>query len=404
MNYRNLFRLITISLFCFCLTGCFKWAARAKNKLPEKTALHKTYKYKGKVLIIGAGASGLAAAKVLEQNNIEYLILEATNRYGGRLKKDTTLADFPIDVGAEWLHSNPVTLNKLKGKTGDKIDEELIPYRLEKTASWDGKKYKINPNWINNFAYNFMPESKFKRTTWYDFVDENIAKNVKDKIQFNSPVNSIDYSKKKVLITTSNGDIYKADKVLVTVSLGVLKSNMITFNPELSPKKREAIKSISFEPGLKVIMKFHKKFYPDAIEYKVKNGEKVFYDMAFKKDSKSHILGFLCKGEEAKKYYALGSERKIISTLINELNEIFDGKAYFCFSGKYIVENWGESDYTLGTWTVAALEKKSTLKTLNLPLHKKVYFAGEIYDPYQQMGVPGAILSGYYAADKLLSE
>ena len=223
--------------FCFCLTGCFKWAARAKNKLPEKTALHKTYEYKGKVIIIGAGASGLAAAKVLEQNNIEYLILEATNRYGGRIKKDTTLADFSIDVGAEWLHSNPITLNKLKGKTGDKIDEELIPYRLENTASWDGKKYKINPNWINNFAYNFMPESKFKRTTWYDFIDENIAKNVKDKIQFNSPVTSIDYTKNEVLITTSNGEIYKADKVLVTVSLGVLKSNMITFKPELSPKK-----------------------------------------------------------------------------------------------------------------------------------------------------------------------
>ena len=49
-------------------------------------------------------------------------------------------------------------------------------------------------------------------------------------------------------------------------------------------------------------------------------------------------------------------------------------------------------------------EKKSNLKTLNLPLDKKVYFAGEIYDPYQQMGVPGAILSGYYSADKLLTE
>ena len=43
--------------------------------------------YSGKVIIIGAGASGLAAAKVLEQNNIDYTILEATNRYGGRLKK-----------------------------------------------------------------------------------------------------------------------------------------------------------------------------------------------------------------------------------------------------------------------------------------------------------------------------
>ena len=72
----------------------------------------------------------------------------------------------------------------------------------------------------------------------------------------------------------------KLKKVLVTVSIGVLKSNMIAFNPELGPKKKEAIESISFEPGFKVIMKFYEKFYPDAIELKVKNGEKVFYDIS----------------------------------------------------------------------------------------------------------------------------
>ena len=69
-----------------------------------------------------------------------------------------------------------------------------------------------------------------------------------------------------------------------------------------------------------------------------------------------------------------------------------------------LVEIDEEIQDTLGTWTTAALEKKSNLKTLNLPLDKKVYFAGEIYDPYQQMGVPGAILSGYYSADKLITE
>ena len=31
----------------------------------------------------------------------------------------------------EWLHSAPITLNKLKGKYGDEIDEELIPYHLD---------------------------------------------------------------------------------------------------------------------------------------------------------------------------------------------------------------------------------------------------------------------------------
>jgi hypothetical protein len=35
-------------------------------------------------------------------------------------------------------------------------------------------------------------------------------------------------------------------------------------------------------------------------------------------------------------------------------------------------------------------------------LDSKVYFAGEIFDPYQQMGVPGALLSGFHSVDKML--
>jgi monoamine oxidase len=399
-----IFNFILSILLCFNLSGCFQWAARAKNKLPKQTALEKTYNYSGKVIIVGAGAAGLAAAKVFEKNNIEYLILEATERYGGRLKKDTILADFPIDVGAEWLHSTPITLNKLKGKKGEEIDEELIPYRLENTASWDGKEYKLNSDWINSLAYNFMPESKFKKSTWYDFIDKNIAKDVKHKIKFNSPVIDIDYSEKKIIITTKSGKKYESDKVLVTVSIGVLKSKLIRFKPEMTIEKQEAIKSIVFEPGFKVVMKFNEKFYPDAIECEVENGEKVYYDIAFKKESKANILGFLCKGDLAQKYYELDSENEIISDLVEELDLMFDGKASLSFSGEYILENWGKYDYTLGTWTTAALEKKSNLKILNIPLDKKVYFAGEIYDPYQQMGVPGAILSGYFSADKLLTE
>ena len=399
MKFRIIFTILSL-----CLTGCLQWAARAEKKLPEETALQKKYDFDGNVIIVGAGAAGLAAAKILEQNNINYTILEATNRYGGRLKKDTTLADFPIDIGAEWIHSNPKVLNVIKGKSGYQIDEELIPYRLENTARWDGKEYTSVSSWENNFRYNFMPESKFKNTTWYDFVNENIAKNVKDKIQFNSPVTSVDYSKNEVIVTTSNGDKQKAEKVLVTVSIGVLNSNMITFNPELGPKKMEAIESISFELGFKVIMKFNEKFYPDAIELKVKNGEKVFYDMAFKKGAKTHILGFLCKGEEAKKYYSLVSEKKIISKIINELDEIFDGKASQTYLHEYRYENWGQHEFTRGTWTKAFQEKKSTLNILNQSLDQKVYFAGEINDPYKQMGVPGAILSGYYSIDKLLTD
>jgi len=402
MKFHNMVIVLTIFSLGLSLSGCFKWAARAKSKLPNETALHKTYNYKGKVIIIGAGASGLAAAKVLQQNNIDYLILEATNRYGGRLKKDTTLADFPIDTGAEWLHSAPVTLNKLKGKQGDEIDEELIPYHLNSTASWDGKEYKIDPAWQNNFMYNFLPESKFKSSTWYDFVNENIAKTVKHKIQFNSPVTSVNYSGNKVIVKTKNGEAYEADRVIVTVSIGILKSNKITFIPKINKERKKAVESITFHPGFKVAMKFSEKFYPDAITCKVENGERGFYDIAFKKNAQANVLGFLCTGNETQKYYDLNSEQEVITSLLKELDQIFDGKATATYSGDYIIENWGQHEFTQGTWTQAMQEKKSDLKILNLPLDNKVYFAGEIYDTYQQMGVPGAILSGYYAVDKLL--
>ena len=404
MKFRNVLLVLVVTCLGFGLSGCFNWAARADSKLPKETALDRTYNYEGKVIIVGAGASGLAAAKVLEQNNIDYIILEATNRYGGRLKKDTTLADFPIDIGAEWLHSAPITLNKLKGKHGPEIDEELIPYHLDSTASWNGKEYKIDPHWQNNFMYNFLPESKFKTSTWYDFVNENIAKTVKHKIQFNSPVSTIDYSGNNVIVKTKNGSTYEADRVLVTVSIGVLKSNSITFIPAVNEERKKAIEAITFHPGFKVAMKFSEKFYPDAITCKVDDGEKGFYDMAFKKDAQSNVLGFLCTGNETQKYYDLKSEQEIISSLLEELDKMFYGKALASYSGEYIIENWGQYEFTQGTWTQAFQEKKSHLKVLNLPLNSKVYFAGEIYDTYKQMGVPGAILSGYYAADKLLTD
>ncbi|HAE32200.1 MAG TPA: hypothetical protein DCF89_13865 [Flavobacteriales bacterium] len=404
MKFRNVLLVLVTTSLTFCLSSCYKWAARAHKELPEQTALDKTYSYQGKVIIVGAGASGLAAAKVLEQNNIDYLILEATDRYGGRLKKDTTLADFPIDIGAEWIHSNPRVLNVIKGKMGDQIDEDLVPYKLESAAIWNGKKLKPVSKALRNFLYNFMPESKFKSSTWYDFVNENIAKDVTHNIVYNSAVKSIDYSSKKVVVKTSNGKTYEADKVLVTVSIGVLKSNDINFIPELSPDKRKAIQSITFEPGFKAALKFSEKFYPDAINCKVKNGEKVFYDIAFKKDAKTNILGFLCKGDETEKYYALKSEQEIINQLLKELDDMYDGKASQTYMNEYLLENWGQHQFTQGTWTQAFQEKKSTLKVLNQPLDNKVYFAGEINDTYKQMGVPGAILSGYYAADKLLTD
>lgn len=63
------------------------------------------------VIVVGAGAAGLAAARRLEADGHAVLILEARDRIGGRVLtvRDPSLA-VPIELGAEFLHGAPESL------------------------------------------------------------------------------------------------------------------------------------------------------------------------------------------------------------------------------------------------------------------------------------------------------
>ncbi|MDC1022285.1 FAD-dependent oxidoreductase [Schleiferiaceae bacterium] len=156
----------------------------------------------------------------------------------------------------------------------------------------------------------FFPEYKFKNSTWFDYVDDNFAQHVKHKIRFNTPISEIDFSGNHVILTAKNGEEYVADKVLVTVSIGVLKSNMITFNPALSNKKERAINRVDFLPGFKLVMKFSEKFYPDAITFDSDLGDHGYYDMAFKKESDDYILTLLSTGGSPKEYFDVSAAQR----------------------------------------------------------------------------------------------
>lgn len=57
------------------------------------------------VVIIGAGAAGIAAAIELQSTNLKFLVLEARDRIGGRADTDEeTFAPALVDLGASWIH------------------------------------------------------------------------------------------------------------------------------------------------------------------------------------------------------------------------------------------------------------------------------------------------------------
>lgn len=63
------------------------------------------------VIIIGAGISGIAAARLLKSKGYSVLVLEARNHIGGRIWTDQSL-NSPLDMGASWI--NGINKNPIK--------------------------------------------------------------------------------------------------------------------------------------------------------------------------------------------------------------------------------------------------------------------------------------------------
>jgi monoamine oxidase len=89
------------------------------------------------VLIIGAGAAGLAAARDIAAARVPVRVVEARPRVGGRIH--TELADglrIPIELGAEFVHGKHPALIKIIEDTG-------IPYCDVTTRYWSLDKGKL---------------------------------------------------------------------------------------------------------------------------------------------------------------------------------------------------------------------------------------------------------------------
>lgn len=349
-----------------------------------------TKQFNGKVIIIGAGASGLLAAYTCWQNDIEFEVLEANATFGGRVKIDRDFADFPIDIGAEWIHTDPAIFSRML-KNENAIGEiALTPYELQEIKAYqDGKL----TDWsIGQHTYG---EFKFSTSTWLEFFENFVVPSIVSSIRYNTIVESVNYGE-SLEVVTSQGT-YSGDKVIVTVPLNILKSNLITFNPGLPADKINAINSTNMPDGIKVFIKFKEKFYPEMLSMgginEFINDGRLYYDAAFKKDSNENVLALFNVGGNASELTSIEKDIDLIQTILAELDEVFDGKASENYIS-HIAQNWSNEPFIQGAYSFYGNNANDLIDRISLPVNEQVYFAGEALNKEEWSTVHGAALNG----------
>lgn len=278
------------------------------------------------VIIIGAGAAGLAAGRELAKAGKKVILLEARNRIGGRINT-LNVPDFstPLEAGAEFIHGEmPVTQLLLKeagisyypsegnyysirnGKfqQSDSLGETFsVIFEKAGSLKQDLPFGKFLDQFLNEDKYKSIRETARGLAEGYDvadiqrvstfalleewkdfgqsesyrikgghiklaeFLSEEIIRHG-GEILLSTIVKEIRWKKDNVEVIDSNGKSFSARRVLITVPLGILQSNTndkahINFSPDL-PEKLQAAKSIGYGTVIKVFLEFKDAFWESS--------------------------------------------------------------------------------------------------------------------------------------------
>lgn len=349
----------------------------------------------GRVTIIGAGAAGLATGYLLQQQGIDFQILEAAAGFGGRMKRADNFVGFPVPLGAEWIHVNERILNEILND--ESISTEIPTTRYDPKidyALYEGQRVTLKD-------IGFNVESKFIGSTWYDFFADYIVPSIAEKIRYNTVVESIDYTENRIKVA-SRTRVYPCDRVVVTVPVKMLQQGAIEFSPALPGDKQAAIEQVRVWDGCKAFIQFRQPFYPTAIAFEVTpetDGQKLYYDAAYGQTSGEHVLGLFAVGSPTRRYVER-DDRELINTILNELDALFDGQASRHYM-QHIFHNWNQEPYINGAYVVNH-ENWRRVRELGQRVGEQVYFAGCAYtDGRDWSSVHAAARSARRAVDQL---
>ncbi len=417
------------------------------------------------ILIIGAGIAGLAAARMLADAGQTPIIIEARDRIGGRLHTSRLWPDLPADLGAPWTHGtngNPLTaLTKMAGMQGVETSYDSAELHIDPALRARGVR-AAGTDWAEGvveralakaealnqdisvqaavdsilppaqrtpsqdaqlrfyLASNYEQEyggSVGQLSAWhiddageYDGADQlfpggydQLATYLANglDIRLGQKVTQIAWQDSDAAVTLANGDVLRADTVIITVPLGVLKANAIAFDPPLPTRWQNAINALGMGLLNKHFLRFNAPFWdPDADWHEFLHDSPGDWGqwVSLARIGAPCLLGFT--GADAALAMESLDDAAIIDNAHQALRRMFGNTTPVPKAAQ--ITRWNRDPFALGSYSFTAMGSSSKDRAALAKPEGALVLAGEAAHPLYPGTVHGALLSGQQAARQLL--
>ena len=443
------------------------FAETITTQVRAASAMPRSLEKRRRIIVIGAGLAGLAAAKALQNAGHEVTVLEARDRIGGRTFTSTQWPDIPLDLGASWIHgviNNPLTLladqlnaervitlynssaeydtsgavlsdaqEILLKQLHDRIFQKIFahqnswqdaPIRQVLKSIIDANSHSPEKLRFINFIINSYIEHEYAgsatalSTYWFDsgkgfrgkdalFVNgyQTITQYLASNlsIQLQQIVQTIDWGQSYVRVLTDKSE-YLADQVLVTAPLGVLQAGKIWFNPALPFKKQQAIAKLGMGVLNKCYLRFERAFWPDNVDW-----------LEYIPARHGEWVEWVSFMRSSNKPVLLGFNAAQYGQEIESWSDtaIVDRamQTLRTIYGQnipdpidYQITRWASDPFSLGSYSFNPVGSRPAMRDeLAKPLNAKLFFAGEATEKNYFATAHGAYLSGLRAANQILA-
>jgi len=399
------------------------------------------------VVIVGAGAAGIGAARELARLGKRFVIIEARQRSGGRLYTNTALGQ-PFDGGGAYIHfaeTNPWSqlaeeagidarggyrlwsgsvayrdgvaltpeaaarrsaLMRKVGEAYDEIEERTDvslaqALRDEEPEVRDLGRIQAqmaageDPEWVSTSDWQKLEGGQNRLVPGgYGALAAKVAEPL--GVRHGVKAAGIDWSGQLVAVATDQG-IIRARKAIVTVPVGVLKAGSIRFTPALPLEHARALDGMRMGALSKVALRFEGDrfgFQPHQFLAEIGDPARAMTFEAWPFESDLVLATF---GGDHARGLARQGEAAAVDQALERFVKIAGADARKAFRGGVLV-GWSEDPLALGSYAVVLPGRLRARETLGKPLGDRVWLAGEATAGIYSMTAGGAYFAGRDAA------